>query len=122
MLDIKELEKRMDNWDEAKKIFAAFAECNLLHCFMATGINAAELLSSLSKEQINKVIGVICNVEKEYSTFEALGCFNSFLLFYFAKTTGYPGLSELAMVITASQSLNRKEAPENNDLKTAGQN
>lgn len=121
MLDIKELEKRMDNWDEAKKIFAAFAECDLLHAFTATGINAADMLGKLTKGQINKICGAICNTEKEFTTFEALGCFNSFLLFYFAKTAAFPGLSELATVIIASQKLNPSQQ-ENKEQQQDGLN
>jgi hypothetical protein len=100
---IKELEKRMDNWEEATKIFAAFAELDLLEEFTVGGLNANKLLLKLSSDQINKLMFAITGEEKDFKTYEALGCFNSFLLLHSAKLSASTGLFELATEITAKR-------------------
>lgn len=111
-MDFKELEKRMDNWDEAKKIFATIAELGLLEEFTAGGLNANLLLLKLDSQQINKLMFAITGEDKNFSTYEALGCFNSFLLLHSAKLSVSTGLFELVTEITQNQnqSLTKSEA------------
>jgi hypothetical protein len=104
ILNIKELESRFDNWDEAKKIMAVFAELNLLHCFAASGINAAEMLRNITGEQVDRLISAITGIERHYNTFEALGCFNSFLLFFYSRIGQYLISSAPQTMTTANPS------------------
>lgn len=104
LLDLKDLEKRMDNWDSAKVIFSAFAELNLLHCFTAAGINAAEMLKNINSEQLDRLISAITGIERHYNTFEAWGCFTSFLLFFYGRISASLTLSEPPTMTTANPS------------------
>jgi len=74
------LDERLDDWDEAKKIFAAFSCIEFKKFFVKGGFDINGLIMSLTNEQIQDICRAITGEESPKKPLDAIGEISAFLL------------------------------------------
>lgn len=104
------IQKRLDNWDLAKPIYAYIAELKLLDKY--PNINIKDLLFKMSHADIVKLAEVISGKKDKYTISTAMEVIGCFLSYIFSKIATEPGYCDLLKLITVLPMLPQPK-PEN---------